>query len=54
LAERRAIDQGIEQSLEEVRQGKLAGPFATAEDFVADLHREIANLAAKKHNRSRK
>jgi bifunctional DNA-binding transcriptional regulator/antitoxin component of YhaV-PrlF toxin-antitoxin module len=54
LAERRAIDRGIEESLEEVRQGKLTGPFATAEEFVADLHRASAKLTAKKHSRSRK
>jgi hypothetical protein len=32
----------------------LAGPFATAEEFVADLHRKKAKLTAKTHNPPRK
>jgi bifunctional DNA-binding transcriptional regulator/antitoxin component of YhaV-PrlF toxin-antitoxin module len=52
LAERRAIDRGIAQSEKEYRQGKNAGPFNTAQDFLADLHRESAKLDAKKRKRS--
>ena len=47
-AERRAIDRGIAQSEKEYREGKHAGPFDTADEFLADLHRESAKLDAKK------
>lgn len=53
-AERRAIDRGIAQSEKEYREGKNAGPFATAEEFLADLHRESASLDARKRKRSGK
>lgn len=47
-AERRAIDRGIAQSEKEYRQGLHAGPFGTAEEFLADLHRESAKLDKKR------
>jgi bifunctional DNA-binding transcriptional regulator/antitoxin component of YhaV-PrlF toxin-antitoxin module len=47
-AERRAIDRGIAQSEKEYRDGKHAGPFGTAEEFLADLHRESNRLATKR------
>ena len=47
-AERRTINRGISQSMNEYRQGKFAGPFETAEEFLADLHKESAKLAGKK------
>jgi bifunctional DNA-binding transcriptional regulator/antitoxin component of YhaV-PrlF toxin-antitoxin module len=51
-AERRAIDRGIAQSEKEYREGKHVGPFTTAEEFLADLHRESAKLDTKrKHSR---
>ena len=52
--ERRRIDRGINQSLKEHRAGKSAGPFATAGEFLDDLHRESARLGAKKTSRARK
>jgi len=52
--ERRRIDRGINQSLKEHRDGKGAGPFATAEEFLDDLHRESARFGAKKTSRARK
>lgn len=58
-AERRAINRGIAQSEEEYRAGLGVGPFSTAEEFLADLHREAAKLdaqetQAKKRKRARK
>lgn len=53
-AQRRAIDRGVAQGEKEYRQGKTAGPFDTAEEFLADLHRESAKLDAKKRKRTRK
>jgi len=54
LAQRRAIDRGIAQSEKEHRQGKIAGLFDTAQEFLADLHRESAKLDAKKRKPTRK
>ena len=51
-AERRAIGRGIAQSEKEYREGKVAGPFDTAEEFLADLHRESAQLDSKKSLRT--
>jgi hypothetical protein len=50
-AERRRIDHGVNQRLEEYGEGKGAGPFATAEAFLDGLHREGARLGAKKNSR---
>jgi bifunctional DNA-binding transcriptional regulator/antitoxin component of YhaV-PrlF toxin-antitoxin module len=36
-AERRVIDRGIAKGLEDIRQGRIHGPFATADDAVAHL-----------------
>ncbi len=52
--ERRAINRGIAQSEKEYREGKTAGPFDTAAEFLADLHHESAKLDAKKRKRARK
>jgi hypothetical protein len=52
--ERRAISIGVAQSEKEYREGKNAGPFPTAEEFLADLHRETAKLDATKRTRRRK
>jgi len=52
-AERRAIDRGIAQSQKEYRQGKSAGPFSTAQEFLADLHRVNDKLDVKKRKRAR-
>jgi bifunctional DNA-binding transcriptional regulator/antitoxin component of YhaV-PrlF toxin-antitoxin module len=47
-AERRAIDRGIAQSEKEYREGKFAGPFATVEEFLKDLHAQSAKLGSKR------
>ena len=52
-SQRRAIDRGIAQSEKEYGEGKHAGPFDTAEEFLADLHRESAKLDGKKRKRAR-
>ena len=53
-AQRRALNLGINQSLKEYRQGKVAGPFESAEEFLADLHKESVKLDAKKNKRGGK
>jgi bifunctional DNA-binding transcriptional regulator/antitoxin component of YhaV-PrlF toxin-antitoxin module len=47
--QRRRIDRGINRSLKEYGEGKGAGPFAAAEEFLDDLHRASARLGAKKN-----
>jgi AbrB family looped-hinge helix DNA binding protein len=53
-AQRRIIDRGIAQSMKEYRQGRFSGPFETVEEFLADLHKANAKLAAKKPKRASK
>src|ERR1700678_1271225 len=43
-AEQLSVDRGIAQSEKEYQEGKVAGPFATVEEFLADLHAESAKL----------
>lgn len=54
-AHQRQLDRGINESLKEFRQGKFAGPFSTAQEFLADLHKGSAKLAraSKKTKRAR-
>ena len=40
----RGINRGIDESLKEYRQGKVVGPFTTAEEFIADLRQQSAKL----------
>jgi bifunctional DNA-binding transcriptional regulator/antitoxin component of YhaV-PrlF toxin-antitoxin module len=47
-AERRAIDRGIAKSEKEYGEGKFAGPFATVEEFLTDLHAQSAKLSPKR------
>src|SRR6266496_5530 len=41
-AQRRVIDRGIAKSLKEYKQGRSFGPFETAEEFVASLHKRAS------------
>ncbi len=46
------IDRGIAESLEDIKQGRFYGPFDTAEEAIASLHRNAKKLRrAKKLNR---
>ena len=38
------IDRGIEESLEDFREGRFYGPFETAEAMIASLRREVSKL----------
>ena len=47
------IDRGIEEGLEDIRKGRVYGPFETAEEMITSLHREAKKLRhGKKSNRS--
>ncbi len=47
------IDRGIAESLEDIKQGRVYGPFDTAEEAIASLHRNAKKLRRrKKSNRA--
>ena|SRR5580698_8863707 len=47
-AQRRAIDARLAKSDEDIKHGRVYGPFKTHEEFVASLRREGAKLREKK------
>ena len=51
-AQRRSIDRGIAQSLEEIDQGRSYGPFDSHAAFVASLRGESKKLRRKKSKRA--
>jgi AbrB family looped-hinge helix DNA binding protein len=51
-AQRRAIDARLSKSDEDIKRGRVHGPFETHKEFIASLHREAAKLRAKKTKRS--
>ncbi len=47
------IDRGIAESLEDYKKGRVYGPFDTAEEAIASLHRNAKKLRRrKKSNRA--
>lgn len=49
------IDRGIAESLEDYKKGRVYGPFDTAEEMIASLHRNAKKLRRrKKSNRARR
>ncbi len=47
------IDRGIAESLEDYKKGRVYGPFDTAEEMIASLHRNAKKLRrTRKSNRS--
>jgi bifunctional DNA-binding transcriptional regulator/antitoxin component of YhaV-PrlF toxin-antitoxin module len=51
-AQRRAIDRGIAKGLEDIKHGRLQGPFSSHRDFIASLQEEARKLRGKKNRRS--
>jgi AbrB family looped-hinge helix DNA binding protein len=51
LTPKGVITPGIAEGLEDVRKGRVYGPFASADELLRSLHREAAKLTRK--NRSR-
>jgi len=47
-AQRRIIDRRLKKSDEDIKHGRVYGPFETHKDFMAALRREGAKLRAKK------
>ena len=42
------IDRGIAESLEDYKKGRVYGPFDTAEEMIASLHRNAKKLRRRK------
>ncbi|HEY6340689.1 MAG TPA: hypothetical protein VIY49_04285 [Bryobacteraceae bacterium] len=47
-AQRRVIDARLNKAIEEVKRGRTAGPFDTADEMIAALRREIRKRAARR------
>ncbi len=47
-AQRRILDARLQKSLDEVKRGHTAGPFRTADEFIASLKRELRRRGRKK------
>ena len=52
--QRRIIDARLAKADEDIKHGRLYGPFETHEEFVASLHREAKKLRAKEAKRKSK
>jgi bifunctional DNA-binding transcriptional regulator/antitoxin component of YhaV-PrlF toxin-antitoxin module len=39
-AQREAIDRAVAEGLDDVKHGRLQGPFSSHKEFIASLHRE--------------
>ena len=53
LTPKSVIDRGIAESLEEFKKGLSYGPFKTAEEMLASLHRNARKLRTKRAKRFR-
>ena len=47
LIQKSIVDRGLAEALEDVKQGRVYGPFDTHEEFVASLRSNIKKLRAK-------
>jgi AbrB family looped-hinge helix DNA binding protein len=47
-AQRRIIDARLAKSDEDIKHGRVHGPFNTHKEFIASLHKEAAKLRVKK------
>ena len=50
-AQRRVIDAGLTEALEDVKKGRVYGPFNTAQEMIASLRRESQKLSSRKKSR---
>ncbi len=50
-AQRRMIDARLAEADEDIKRGRLYGPFDTHEQFLASLHKEAKKLRGKKSKR---
>ena len=52
--QRAVIERDLSKGLEDVRRGRVQGPFTTHDEFTASLHREAAELQRKKTRRAKR
>ncbi len=52
LTPKPVLPPGIAEGLEDIKKGRVYGPFASAEDLLRSLHREAAKLAKKSRPRA--
>lgn len=50
-AQRDVIDRALAPGLDDIKHGRLQGPFSSHQEFIASLHREARKLSAKKPKR---
>lgn len=50
-AQRRSVDRAVAQGLDDIKDGRLQGPFSSHKDFIDSLHEEARKLAKKKTKR---
>jgi AbrB family looped-hinge helix DNA binding protein len=50
-AQRRIIDARLAKSDEDIKRGRVYGPFETHEEFITELHQQVAKPARKKTKR---
>src|SRR5881227_2575908 len=53
-AQRKIIDARLAKSDEDIKRGRTFGPFDTAEEMIASLHKESTKLGKKKINRRKR
>jgi hypothetical protein len=49
--QRRMVDAQLAEGLDDVKAGRLRGPFSSHKEFIASLHKEAKNLSSKKTKR---
>ena len=49
--QRRYIDARLAKADEDIKQGRLHGPFETHKEMIAFLHNEVKNVKAKKRRK---
>jgi bifunctional DNA-binding transcriptional regulator/antitoxin component of YhaV-PrlF toxin-antitoxin module len=50
-AQREVIARDLAKGLADIRHGRLQGPFASHQEFIATLHRDARKLSTKKPKR---
>ena len=50
-AQREVIDRALAEGLDDIKHGRLQGPFSSHKEFIASLHRESHRLSRKKPKR---
>jgi AbrB family looped-hinge helix DNA binding protein len=50
-AQRRATDRAIAKGLDDIKHGRLEGPFSSHKEFIDSLHNESRKLGKKKTKR---